>query len=479
MLLVDIVLPVGLGLVALGALRTARQRSRLRMPLPGRLGTRGAAATAGLVTLVASGVAQFALAGWRWQLAPATLSGGLLVMLLLVRAFGRTALLPTTIASIGLGGAVLTLLLSWALPIRILPLPDGPHAVGTTTIVVRDSVRLERYGPEPGTPRELVVQLWYPTRASADRTPAPLVPQAAAFIDLGAEELGLPRLALGHIGLIPSNATVDAPAIEGRLPVVLLAHGWTGFRTIQTDLAEQLASLGWVVAAADHRFAALVTTFPDGRADLFDPAALPEFGSVPADEYARRSRELVATFADDLLMVLDTLTRAPPGPLQDALDLTRIAFIGHSTGGGAAIAACAREARCGAVVGFDPWVEPVDPSVLGTGPSRPMLSLRTEDWAGRPNEAVLTALHRTQRDGGVAEGLVGLEGALHRDFTLIGALSPAARLIGLAGATPGPDTRGSTITWTTRFLSHHVLSIGTDPLIDPPSTPVGRLEPAP
>jgi hypothetical protein len=77
------------------------------------------------------------------------------------------------------------------------------------------------------------------------------------------------------------------------------------------------------------------------------------------------------------------------------------------------------------------------------------------------------------------EGLVGLDGALHRDFTLIGALSPAAGLLGLSGDTPGAQTRAATIAWTTRFLEHHLRAVGTDPLLDPPDAPVGRLEAGP
>jgi dienelactone hydrolase len=474
--LAEIVLPLVLSVIALGALRSAHRHRALRMPIPGRLGTRGAGAVVSIATLALATVAQFTLSDWRWQLAPATTTGTLLVLVLLARALGRQAYLSATIAGLAVGGAALTLALSWALPIRILPTPDGPYPVGTTTIVLRDMERMERFGPEPGGPRELVVQLWYPAAGAPVGRAAPLVPQAAAFVDLGAAELGLPRFALSHLGLIESNAERDAGADAGPLPVVLLAHGWTGFRTIQTDLAEQLASLGWVVAAADHRFGALVTTFPDGRADLFDPEALPEFGTVPDEDYARRSRALIATFAEDLGLILDALTRDPPELLEGRLDLQRVAFIGHSTGGGAAIAACAAEPRCDAVVGFDPWVEPVASQVLTTGPGRPMLTVRTEDWAARPNESTLRALHETQRAGGVVEGLVSIDGALHRDFTLIGALSPAARLLGLSGTTPGAATRAATTAWTTRFLGHHVLGVGTDPLVDPPSGVVGRLE---
>jgi dienelactone hydrolase len=476
---IDVVLPTVLAVVALGALRTARQRRTLRMPIGGRLGSRSGGAIVGLVALTSATTVQLLVEGWRWQLGPAALTAVLLSMVLIVRASGRPAVLAATVAVVAFAGAAASVALSWALPMRILPQPDGPHAVGTTTIVVVDEGRTERYGPTPGEPREIVVQLWYPAAPDAPVVPAPLVPQAPAFTSLGAAELGLPRFALSHVGRIPSNATLDAPALDATLPVALLAHGWTGFRTIQTDLAEQLASLGWVVAAADHRYGALVTTFPDGRADLFDPEALPEFGTVSDDVYALRSRALIRTFADDLALVLRTLDRTPPALLAGRLDLDRVAFLGHSTGGGAAIAACAVEPRCGAVVGFDPWVEPIEPGVLERGLVRPLLSLRTEDWVERPNEIVLQALHRLQRENGRIEGLVGLDGALHRDFTLIGSLSPAAGLLGLTGDTPGAQTRAATIAWTTRFLEHHLRAVGTDPLAEPPDAPVGRLEVAP
>ena len=465
----DVLLPAAVAVVAAASFGAARRRRALRMPLPGRMGTRSEGAAVALAVLASAAVAQVLLTGWRWQLVPAAAAAGPIVLVLLARVAGRRPRLDMAAAVLATTGAVLALALSWALPVRVMPIPDGPHAVGTTTFVVRDEARAERYGPEPGGPRELVVQVWYPAAPDAPVVRAPLVPQAAAFVELGAAELGLPRFALGHLPLIRGNATEDAAVLPGRAPVVLLAHGWTGFRTVQSDLAERLASEGYVVAAADHRYGALVTTFPDGRADVFDPEALPEFGTVPADEYARASRALITTFADDLALVLRSLEERPPSALAGSLDLTRVAMVGHSTGGGAAFQSCAAEPRCAAAAGLDPWVEPVDEDVLRTGIGRPMLSLRTADWIARPNEAVLRELHRTQRDRGVPETLVRIDGALHRDFTLIGALSPVGRLLGIAGETPDRATRAATAEWTVRFLDHHVRGIGTDPADEPPA----------
>lgn len=470
--------------VAFGAaattLRMVRRSRTWIMPSARRRALRSPAIVLTATLLIAAVLAQNLLEGLRWQLVPVTGSALLLAALLGLRTLGLRVPLVRTVASVTAVAVLLSAALGWVLPVRVLTAPSGPHAVGTTTIVLRDEGRPERYGPTPGAPREVVLQLWYPAEpdaaAVADR--AVLMPEARAFAELGAAELGLPPFALGHLSQVRGHAASDVAALSGGpLPLVVLSHGWTGFRVIQADLAEQLASVGYVVAAPDHTFGALVTTFPDGRAVAFDPEALPEWESVPDDVYVERSRALVATFAADLGLVLRALALAPPAPLDGRIDAARLAMIGHSTGGGAAVAACAIEPRCAAVVGFDPWVDPLDPAVLRSGIDAPLLSLRTEDWVGRPNEMRLQELHERQRMLGLPEGRVTLAGALHRDFTLIPALSPLGRLLGFEGSTPGGLTRRATMLWTERFLDHHLRGLGTDPLLDPPAAPVGTLEP--
>jgi predicted dienelactone hydrolase len=472
----ELVLLVTVAVLASGTLRASRRRRSIRLPMPGRPRPRSGAAMLALALGVSVTAAHLLLDGTRWQLVPALAAAGALAPVLLARASGRRPVLARSLGTIALLGALTSALLAWGLPVDVLPAPTGPYAVGTTTLVLEDPDRMERFGPEPGGPREIVLQLWYPADADAARRPAPLVPHAERFTELGAAELGLPRFALGHLSVMTSNATADAPARAGALPVALVSHGWTGARTLHSDLAEQLASEGWVVAAADHRYGALVTTFPDGRADVFDPAMLPEFGTIPDADYARRSRALVATFAADLELVVRTLHTDPPEVVAGRLDLDRLAFIGHSTGGGAAVTACSQEPRCAAVVGFDAWVVPVAPTLVRRGFDAALLSLRSEDWREVPNEGPLRTLHAAQLDRAQASVLVDLEGALHRDFTLIGALSPVAGLLGFAGETPAAWTREATIGWTSRFLAHHVLGVGPDPTLEPPPARVGTIE---
>jgi predicted dienelactone hydrolase len=467
-----------IAVVALAELGAARHTARWRRGIGTAQRPRLApSAIAGLLAVATALIVQAIWLPVTWQMVPALIGSVILLALTSLRLLGTWVPLRRTASICALLGGAITAAALWALPIVILSPPTGPHAVGTTTLTLRDLERVEQYGPAPGGPREIVVQLWYPADPAAERAAGPLMPEADAFVPAGAPELGIPAFALGHLRAIPGHATRDVAALDEQLPIVVLSHGWTGFRVLQADLAEQLASRGFVVAAIEHTFGALVTTFPDGRSVPFDPAALPEFGSIADDDYARLSRALLATFRDDQLLTVAALETRPPTVLEGRLDLGRLAFIGHSTGGGAAVMACAAEPRCRAVVGFDPWVLPTAPGTVENGIAAPLLTLRTESWRDVPNEVALTTLHDAQRSRGVREILIGLDGALHRDFTLIGALSPLAPLLDLEGATPGAATRLATLTWTERFLEHHVLGVGDDPASDPPvGLPTGRIE---
>lgn len=437
----------------------------------------GRAARDVLPLLAIAVLVQVAVEGPRWQVLPAYAGAVLVAVPLAASAVGRRVPGPRTVASLALLGASAAGAVGWTLPIVTLEAPSGPLPVGTTAIEVVDAARTETYGATPGGPRRLVLQVWYPADPDAPVAPGPWMPEAGALAADGAAAVGLPPFALGHLELLRANATPDAAPAAGPHPVVVLSHGWSGFRTIQADLAEDLASHGYAVVAIDHSHAALTTVLSDGTVVPLDPEALPEFGTVPDDDYARASRALVATFAADVATVLAALDRGAVPLVDGTLALDRVALVGHSTGGGGAVAACAAEPRCAAVVGFDPWVEPVDAAVLGAGVAAPFLSLTSEEWATEPNAAVLASLHAASAARGVAEVRVTLAGALHRDFTLISALSPLARLLGLEGATAGDVTRAATRAWTRAFLDHHLVGTGPDPRSAPPVAPTATVEP--
>ncbi len=472
--------PLEVVLIVTAALAAARPWT------PFRLDRTPTVVLAALPLLVA--VLQLTVEGGRWQLVPIWVAVAASVVLA-IRHLARAANLRDVdpeplavgarrISPILLGLAILTGAgLAWALPVADLPDPAGPYAVGTTTTVVVDEARTESYGPEPGGPRVLPVQVWYPAEVN-DATPTDrwLIDRDEAMT-VAAQELGLPGFTLSHLDLIDGGAVRDAPAVRGGdLPLVVYAHGWSGSREIHATQAESLASHGYVVVAADHTYGALATRLPDGSVARLDEQALPS--GVPQEEYDAAAEQLLATFAEDIEAVLDAVTEH--GLLDELLGEGRlterpVGIVGHSTGGGAAIAVCERDDRCDAVVGYDPWVEPVADEVIGGDLDLPLLSVRSEEWVGNDNDDRLRRLHA---GSSAPQGLVVVDGIHHRDLTLLPLLSPLSSTVGLSGSAAGSDSLGHLDVWTLRFLDHHLRSIGADPLVSPPSDEGAVLESA-
>jgi dienelactone hydrolase len=431
----------------------------------GRTGAVALVVAAGTLSLAGLHVA---VEGARWQLAPLYLAAAATSVAAAV-AVARSSQPPRTgrkrwwaIAALAVAGG----LVGWVLPVPSLPAPPGDLPVGTTVVALTDTDRPAGYGPDPTGPRQLVAQLWYPADPDAPVEPAPWVPAGRAFGRAAASWLELPSFALDHVRLVSSHATHDAaPADDASFPVVVYAHGWGGFRAVQADLAQALASRGYVVAALDHTHASVATQLPDGEVVPIDPAALPS--GAPPDVYDAAATRLVETFAADLDFLLDRLEAGAVPSLAGRLALERVGFVGHSTGGGAAVARCADEPRCAAVVGYDPWVEPVADAAIGDGLEVPLLSLRSQEWVGNDNDARLRRLHAAS--SGVS-GLLSIAGTTHRDVTVLPQLTPLSGVVGLSGDTPTARTHRIVTAWTTRFLDAHLRGRRLrDPLITPPA----------
>jgi predicted dienelactone hydrolase len=389
----------------------------------------------------ATALVQFAVEGFRWQLAAAYLLSGFLA----VRAWtGSAETIKTrprkwgwiTASLFAIGAPIL-------LPIPRLIAPDGPYSIGTTTFVLTDEDRPETYGPNPGRPRQIPIHVWYPAEADNQDPPGWLDAGTSQAIST---EFGLPGFFLDHLQLTETHAVVDATVLNGDWPIVIYSHGWTGFGRISPDQPEHLASHGFVVFAPDHTYGALVARLPD-RLEPFDEAALPDEETVSEAEYEAASRALVSTYAADLQFLLDELPGIPVPGLTSRLDLDRIGIYGHSTGGGAAVALCHGDERCDAVLGFDPWVEPVPDTVIEQGLTQPFLAIRSDPWVDLPNDERLRLLHEA---GSARSELLVLSGSNHYDFVAVSQISPLAPILGFKGPIPGPRAQ--------QILTHYLVS---------------------
>lgn len=412
----------------------------------------------GAVALGAVLVLHGALEGTRWQLAPLyVLSLGLVVAggLRLLREErprnGASRAGGVLLALVGVAALAVSALLGVVLPVPSLPDPlvatgdetgEGIAPVGTAVWVL-ETGRLTPYGEGAGSEaRRLPVQAWYPMPAGTPQDPSPAVEDAPAFGRETAAWLGLPPFVLNHLDLVDTHATLDGPVAGGPHPLVVYSHGWGGFRSVQASLMEHLAARGFVVVAPDHVGGAVAARFPaedDGgpRVVGIDPAALPDERDVGQQAYDTAAAALVDTYATDvgdLLADLLSVDPQAPGELVAATDAGEVLLLGHSTGGGAAVAVCGRladadDTSCAGVLGHDPWVEPVVTLGEARGLDAPFHAVRSAEWVGNENDAVLGPLLADGTDGSA----VSMPRTGHRDFTLFGFLTPLASELGLTG----------------------------------------------
>lgn len=425
-----------------------------------------------LAAVLGASAGHLVLEGWRWQLVPAYV----LVLLLVGVAWWRQrrAAAPgrwgRMLAALA-GGLLLALaaFLGWGFPVPRFPAPTGPYAVGTVTFTWTDSGREEWNTPTAGDPRRLNVQIWYPTSPTAARGTAPYLAHAEVLAPALADFLGLPRFMLGHLRLIRTPATPEAPPAEGGpFPVVVFSHGWSGFRQQDTMLALELAAHGFVVVAPDHTYGAVATVFPDGEVALNNPDALPRGDRAAA-------QRVVATWTADLAFVVTQLEalNQTSGPWQGRLDLTRVGVMGHSTGGGTAAQFCIQWPPCRGALLLDPWIYPMADEALTQGTSAPVLILRTERALGPQNRPYLDRLWAALQ--GPAWDVV-VQGAGHQDFSDLPMLSPLAARLGLRGPIPG-DRMTLILRSETLAFFRRVLTDATEPLPTFPEALVVRQRP--
>ncbi|WP_298471408.1 dienelactone hydrolase [uncultured Erythrobacter sp.] len=194
----------------------------------------------------------------------------------------------------------------------------GEYSVGTQELTLSMPGRLT-FGTlgmatgatEPET-RELQVRVYYPAEA---RSVAPQITYSHTMNPPAMEPVTLEFAGRAH---------ADAPAmgteqVGGKLPLVIMSHGFNGWNTQFSNLAEHIASHGYVVASIDH-------------ADMTIEAT--------SDFLLSFSRVLVSRSLDQR-QVLEQL-QAASGPDAEGfnalIDPEQVAVIGYSMGGYGALA---------------------------------------------------------------------------------------------------------------------------------------------
>jgi dienelactone hydrolase len=271
-----------------------------------------------------------------------------------------------------------------------LPAPTGSFAVGRAIYDWKDDTGLDTLAPVPGTHRELLLWIWYPSGPGPSAAIDDYVP---GWMREARPAVGPPPGLLGFLtrdlSKVHGHSARDADVSPRprSFPVVIMRAGASALVVNYSTLAEDLASHGYVVVGFDAPYRTFDVAFPDGRVMSRPPENNPELceDQPPARQAPCVSRFLAAWTAD-VAFVFDRLERwnasSPGGKLAGRLDMTRVGVFGHSFGGATALQFCHDDPRCKA--GIDVDGQPFG-SVIQDGLRQPFMFLMSDhgDLPGR------------------------------------------------------------------------------------------------
>ena len=231
-----------------------------------------------------------------------------------------------------------------------IPTPSGKFGIGHHRFEWADKSRPEILG-ENNKPREIVVDIWYPS----DRSSGVAVPylDTAAITQSGGLQslLGGPAANRVRSTGIHTHAYENTPFTSSlkSAPVLFFSHGMGMISQLYTGQIEDLASHGYVVVAIQHTYDAWLTSFSDGRQMAFEKKQRNAAGNTEEQHIAYENKR-IEWWAEDIRFAYDQLAilnRSKDSTIRIAgfLDLNRVGALGHSSGGRAAARACQLDPR--------------------------------------------------------------------------------------------------------------------------------------
>ena len=389
------------------------------------------------ILIIVIGMLHLLLGKSRWQYYPMYLIGIVYLILALLNHYKMLNLTPGIskwIIGISLLFIVLSIGFVFAFPMEKMPLPSGKFKVATRIYDLEDKSRDENYTDIPGDKRKIKYQVWYPTDNTKGFKKAKWIHDGTIVTRQLAKNMFVPPFMLDHTKGIYSNSFTDAPISNelNKYPVVIISHGWKGFRELHTDYGEELASNGYIAISIDHTYGSQAVVFKDGNIAYINPDALPSF--VSSGKYNNTSNLLAKTYGEDVGSVLDDLVNLNNSDdFKDKLDLDKIGVIGHSTGGGGDVYIAQKDIRIKALLGFDAWVVPLEAKLFEKGLSIPTLFISSEQWSQGPNNNALKTIVKHS----AYASLIKMKHTKHVDFTMTYMFSPLSKVIGFTGNLPG------------------------------------------
>jgi pimeloyl-ACP methyl ester carboxylesterase len=261
----------------------------------------------------------------------------------------RLSILPFLLANTGAG--------------YLLPNPPGKYNVTLTTGTLTDYNR---------DARTLMLSVFRPATC-ASTVPVSYMPnKTAEYQGPWAQEMFnisidiTPLLLEARLPVCPDDPSSCSPLHD--VPILLLSSGYRGSRLYYNVVASAIASEGFVVITIDHPGETNVITYPDGHSVNSNLSNVEDVGEIAPYAFPRAAD---ASFIIDQLSNATAMTELLPRHFPT----DRLAILGHSLGGAAAVLAAAQDPRIRAVINLD---GPFFGSLPSLGLSQPVLYVATE-----------------------------------------------------------------------------------------------------
>ena len=254
--------------------------------------------------------------------------------------------------------------------------PTGPFAVGRMVEEWDDPGRPELLAPA-GEARRVVAWIWYPAKKEASPEFAPYLPPAWQSAMERHSGVLLSRFLTRDLSKVHTHSEVGAELASGEAPypVVLLRGGAASLVANYTEIAEDLASHGYVVVGLDAPYRTTLVVLNDGR--VVERSAENNAELLSGQEQEKLGVRLLQAWSSDMSFAVDELQKLSDsdGRFRHRLDLGRIGVVGHSLGGANALQFCHDDQRCKVAVDIDG--APLG-AVIHEGVSQPVLFLLSE-----------------------------------------------------------------------------------------------------
>lgn len=412
---------------------------------------------------------QILFEGYRWQMLPAYLLALLLLLGWSCRFFKLHMYLPRPVVIclgiVGFFALLLTISLSTLMPVFSFPKPTGPYHVGTDTYQWEDKDRREILSPEPDDNREILAQIWYPTKSTSGPQ-HPYLDDAHAMFSSVSQGLSqvtdgqtnLPNFLFDHLQYVKTNAFTNAPVTDDQstYPVLLYLSGLGGFRSANMIQIQELVSHGYIVLGIEQPYVSANVRLRDGRtATMIPRASIEPFiqksinpnVTVPSLNGTSLPDGIIPYLAEDVpfaLSQLEQLKSTARDPLAQRFDLTKIGVFGISLGANVSAEACGKNPNISACLMIDSPM-PADVVESGLTQSSMWLTRSAEDMrlermksGGWSEESIgqtlgtMKSVFNKQKPG--SGYYVSIDGMFHVNFTDAPSWSPVSSQLGLSGA---------------------------------------------